>query len=171
LGAPVPTPFYRWGPNLVCYSRPMVYVYLRNFVSIGYSVVLWRRKTPIFAGFAVFWTSAFSSAASWHAAVWESWARVHNYEPSPNQQYQNRFSTQTPSWRNRAHNLWRSKAWRTDRQTNKQKINVFGCPGGGWNSRPTKLGTVIEDLEHVLVLAPLKLLGHWKLWGNQTPST
>jgi len=22
LGAPVPTPFYRWGPNLVCYSRP-----------------------------------------------------------------------------------------------------------------------------------------------------
>jgi len=29
------------------------------------SVVLWRRKTPIFAVFAVFWTSAFSDVASW----------------------------------------------------------------------------------------------------------
>ena len=31
-----------------------------------YSVVLWRRKTPIFAVFAVFWTSAFSDVANWH---------------------------------------------------------------------------------------------------------
>ena len=35
LGAPVLTPFYRWGPNLVSYSRPTVYVYLPNFVSNG----------------------------------------------------------------------------------------------------------------------------------------
>jgi len=35
LGAPVPTPFYRWGPNVVCYSRPMVYAYVPNFVSMG----------------------------------------------------------------------------------------------------------------------------------------
>jgi len=34
LGAPVPTPFYRWEPNLVCYSRPMVYAYVPNFASI-----------------------------------------------------------------------------------------------------------------------------------------
>ena len=34
LGAPVSTPFYRW-PNLVCYSRPTVYAYVPNFVSIG----------------------------------------------------------------------------------------------------------------------------------------
>ena len=46
----------------------------------------------------------------------------------------------------------------TDKQTNKQtKLNVLGCPGGGGNPSPTKLGMVIEDLEHVL--APLKLLG------------
>jgi len=46
----------------------------------------------------------------------------------------------------------------TNRQTNKQtKLNVLGCPGGGGNPSPTKLGMVIEDLEHVL--APLKLLG------------
>jgi len=43
----------------------------------------------------------------------------------------------------------------TDKQT--KKHNVFGHPGGGWNPRPTKLGIVIEDLEHVL--APLKRLG------------
>jgi len=48
----------------------------------------------------------------------------------------------------------------TDRQTNRQtnkKLNVFGRPGGGQNPSFTKLGIVIEDLEHVL--APLKLLG------------
>jgi len=47
----------------------------------------------------------------------------------------------------------------TNRQTNKRtkKLNVFGYPGGGLNPSPTKLGRVIEDLEHVL--AALKLLG------------
>jgi len=47
----------------------------------------------------------------------------------------------------------------TDRQTDKQKTRFFGHPGGGSNPSPTKLGMVIEDLEHVLaLLAPLKLL-------------
>jgi len=46
---------------------------------------------------------------------------------------------------------------RANRQT--KKLNVFGHPGGGWNPNPTKLGMVVEDLEHVL--APLKLLGVW----------
>jgi len=27
--------FYWWGPNLVCYSRPTIYAYVPNFVSIG----------------------------------------------------------------------------------------------------------------------------------------
>jgi len=44
----------------------------------------------------------------------------------------------------------------TYKQTDK-KLNVFGCPGGKWDPSPTKLGTVIEDLEHIL--APWKLLG------------
>jgi len=44
----------------------------------------------------------------------------------------------------------------TNKQTNK-KLNFFGHPGGGRNPSPTKLGMVIEDLEHFL--APLKLLG------------
>ena len=47
----------------------------------------------------------------------------------------------------------------TDKQTNKQtkKLDVFGCPSGGRNLSPIKLGMVIEDLEHVH--APQKLLG------------
>ena len=45
----------------------------------------------------------------------------------------------------------------TDRHTNRQKLNVFGHPGVGWNPSLTKLGKVIEDPEHVL--AHLKLLG------------
>jgi len=53
-----------WGPNLVCYSRPSVYVYVRNFVSIGlFCRPLAAKKTPIFA---VFWTSAFSDVVNWH---------------------------------------------------------------------------------------------------------
>ena len=35
LGAPVPNPFYQWGPNLVCYSRPTLFTYTWNFVWIG----------------------------------------------------------------------------------------------------------------------------------------
>jgi len=71
---------------------------------------------------------------------------------------------QTPSWQNGTHNLWRSKAWRTNRQTDRQtdrqkKLNVFGHPSGGWNPSPTELDMVIEDLEHVL--ASRKLLGVW----------
>jgi len=65
LGAPVPTTFCRWGPNLVCCSRPTVYAYLPNFVSIGLFC------GPLSSGdeknnFCRFWTSAFSDVANWH---------------------------------------------------------------------------------------------------------
>jgi len=46
----------------VCYSKPTVYAYVPNFVSIGlFCRPLWRKKTI----FAVFWTSAFSGVANW----------------------------------------------------------------------------------------------------------
>ena len=48
----------------------------------------------------------------------------------------------------------------TDKQTNRQtdkKLNVLSHPGGVRNPSPSKLGIVIENLEHVL--APLILLG------------
>jgi len=158
FGAPVRTPFYRWGLNFVCYSRPTVYVYLRNFVSIGLLCRPVAAKTPNFCRFLDFGIQWCRQLAS----ISESWApsRVHNYKLSLIQWHQNRFCTPTPSWRNRAHKLWRSKTWRTDKQTDK-KLNVFGHPGGGWNPSPTKLDTVIEDLEHVL--APRKLLRVWRI--------
>jgi len=62
LGASVPTPFYRLGPNVVCYSRPKVYAYTSNFVSIGLFCRLLLAKTP---NFCRFWTSAFSVVANW----------------------------------------------------------------------------------------------------------
>jgi len=61
-GAPVPALFYRWERNLVCYSRPMIYAYVLNFVSITLFCRRLAAKTPIFA---VFWTSAFSGVAIW----------------------------------------------------------------------------------------------------------
>jgi len=96
------------------------------------------------------------------AAIWESWRSLHNYKLSPIQRRQNRFCrpTPTPSWRNPAHKIWRSQAWWTDKQTDKQtkKLNIFGRSGGGWNLRPT-IGTVIEDLEHAcFVTNPKNLL-------------
>ena len=42
----------------------------------------------------------------------------------------------------------------TDKQADRQNTQRFSHPGGGWNPTPSKLGTVIEDLEQVL--APLK---------------
>ena len=54
FGAPVPTPFYRLGPNMVCYSRPTVYAYVPNFVSIGLFCRTLLGKTPIFAVFLDF---------------------------------------------------------------------------------------------------------------------
>ena len=123
-----------------------------------YSIALWRRKTPVFA---IFWTSTFSDVDSL-AAIWESWTRVHNYKPSLIQQRQNHSCTPTPSWQNWANKLWHSKVWRTNQAwwTDK-KLNVFRHPGGGWNPSPTKLGLVIEDLEHVL--APQKRLRVWRI--------
>jgi len=46
----------------VCYSRPTVYAYVPNLVSIGLFCRSLLAKNP---NFAVFWTSAFSGVASW----------------------------------------------------------------------------------------------------------
>ena len=54
LWAAVPTPFYRWGPNLVSYSRPTIYVYLWNFVSISLFCLPVGAKNPNFCRFLHF---------------------------------------------------------------------------------------------------------------------
>ena len=47
----------------MCYSRPVVYAYVPNFVSIGlFCPPLPAKKITIFA---IFWTSAFSGVANW----------------------------------------------------------------------------------------------------------
>jgi len=54
-GTPVSIPFYRWGPNLVrCAIADSWYTHTSQilFRSV-YSVVLWRRKSPIFAVFGL----------------------------------------------------------------------------------------------------------------------
>ena len=138
LGATVPTSFYRWGPNLVCYRRPTVCTYLPNIVSISLFYRPLAAKTHNFChifDFGIQWCRQLPT-------VWESWARLQNYKPSPIQWYQNRFCTPTPSWRNRAHKLWRSKAWRTDRQTDKQtnkKSTFLATPAAGEIRAPPNL--------------------------------
>jgi len=137
LGAPVPNLFYWLGPNLVFYSRPTVYVHLRNFFSIGlfYRPVELRKSQFLpFFGLRHLVVSPIGSSL-------RKLNTVHNYKPSPIERYQNRFCTPTPSWRNRAYNLWRSKAWRTDRQTDRQtkKLNALAAPAAGEIRAPPNL--------------------------------
>ena len=50
----------------MCYSRPAVYPYMPNFVSIGLFCRPLAAKTPQFVPYvAIFWTSAFSGVANW----------------------------------------------------------------------------------------------------------
>ena len=81
----------------------------------------------------------------------ESRTRVHNYKPSPIQRHQNRFLYSNDIW---TKSLAQTMSFNnvTDRQTDRQtkELNVFASPGGARSPSPTKLGMVIEDLEHVL---------------------
>ena len=63
LGAPVPTPFYTDEGQIWYAIGDPRYTFTCEISSRSvYSIVLWRRKTPIFT---VFWTSAFSGVANW----------------------------------------------------------------------------------------------------------
>jgi len=103
-----------------------------------YSVALWWRKIPIFAVFGLQHLVVSPTGSSLRKL--NTGAQLQTF-PYPT--VSKSFCTRTPSWRNWAHSLWRSKAWRTDKETNRQKLNVFSRPGGGWNPNPTKLGMVI----------------------------
>ena len=131
--APLPDPFYRREPNLVCYSRPAVYGYVPNIVSIG----LYCRPLPakIFLPyFAIFWTSAFSGVANRQQSEKREHECTTTNLPLPN-------GIKIVSVLQRLHGeIGRTisdvqkRDGQTDKQTNKQtdkKLNVFGCPGGG----------------------------------------
>jgi len=75
------------------------------------------------------WTSAFCDVAFWRWS--QKVKRICTTKSFPPiQPYLNCFYSPTASWRNRAHKLCRSKAWRTHKHTNKN-LNVFGRSGGG----------------------------------------
>jgi len=144
-----------------------VHVYLLNFVSIALFCHPVAAKNPQFLLiFELLHLMVLPVGSSLRKLN-----RGHHHKSSPIQRYQNCFCSPTPSWRNQVHKVWRSKAWRTDKQT---KNSMFLA--GWWNPNPTKLGIVMEDLEHVL--APHKLLGVWcrvsplealQIWGVTRP--
>ena len=76
----------------------------------------------------------------------DSRTRAHNYKPSPIQRYQNLSSD--AAWANSSGQPLPDKSV-TDGQTDRS-LDIFCSPGGVRSLSPTKLGTVIEDLEHVL---------------------
>jgi len=122
-----------------------------------YSVALCWRKTPIFA---VVWTSAFSVVANWQQSE-----KVEHVCTTTNLPLSN--GIKIVSVLQRLHGeiertisdvQKRDGSQKRDGQTGKQKNSTFlVIPAAGEIRAPTKLGMVIEDLEHVLAL--LKLLG------------
>ena len=110
-------------PNLVCYSRPTVYAYVPNFVSIGLFCRPLSAKTP---NFCRFWTSAFSVVATGSSLrKMNTGAQLQTF-PYPTASklflYSNAFMAKSGA---------QSMTFKsvTNRQTNRQKLNVFGHPG------------------------------------------
>jgi len=107
----------------VRYSRPTVYAYVLNFVSISLFCRPLAAKKNV--NFVVFWTSAFCGVANWQQCEKvEHGCTLHNYRPSPIQRHQNRFCVPTPSWRNPgAQTLTFTSV--TDGHTDRQKTQRF----------------------------------------------
>jgi len=138
----------------MCYSRPTVYAYVPNFVSIGLFCRPMLAKNPNFCRFGLRHLVLSPVVISLTELNTDARPQTFPYPTaSKSCLYSNAFTAKSG-----AQSLTFKSV--TNRQTNRQtdkKLNVFGHPGGGLNPSPTKLGTMIEDLEHVLV--PLKHLG------------
>ena len=96
--------------------------------------------------------------------------RVHIYEHSAIQQYQDRFHIPTHWWRRSGvHKLCHTKAWQTK---NKRKTLNFSSPGGARYASSTKLGMVIEVCtflappKYVRLLCIVSPIGALNIWGN-----
>jgi len=113
----------------------MIYAHVQNFVSISLFCRSLVEKPP---NFAVFWTSAFSGVTSWRQSE-----KVQHCCTTTNIPVSNSIKINSVLQRLHAkigRTSWRSKAWRTDRQN----INILGCPGGEWNPSPTKLDVSVS---------------------------
>jgi len=152
--APVPTPFTDEG-QIWCDIADRRCTFTCEISSRSvYSVVLWRRKTPIFAVFGI--RNLVMSPTGINLTKLSTGAQLQTFPyPAASKTFlcSNAFMAKSG-----AQSLTFKSV--TDRQTDKI-LNVFGYPGGGWNLSPTKLGMVIEDVEHVL--APIKI------WISQNP--
>ena len=135
FGAPVPSPFYRWGPNLAFYSRPMAYAYLPNLVSIGLFCRPLLAKTPNFCRFFGIWHLVLSPIGSILRKV-NTGAQLQTFP----------YSTTSKSFlyskalmaKSGTQSLRFKSMTNKDRQTDK-KINVFGHPGAGEIQAPPDL--------------------------------
>jgi len=141
----------------VCYSGPTVYAYMPNFVSIDLFCRSLAAKNPNFCRFF----------GLRHLVVWpigsslrklNTGARLQTF-PYPMVSKAFLYSNAFMAKPGEQSLTFKSATDRqTNRQTDRQKTQRFWPPRRRMKSEPhQKLGTVIEDLEHVL--APLKLLG------------
>ena len=111
----------------VCYSRPTVYAYVPNFVSIGLFCRPLLAKNP---NFCRFWTSAISVVANWQQSEKVEHGCTTTNLPTSS-------GIKIVSVLQRIHGeIGRtiSDVQNRDEQTNKQtdkKLNVFGHLGGG----------------------------------------
>jgi len=140
----------------VCYSRPTVYAYVSNFVSIGlFRRPLAAKKIPIFLPyFAIFWTSAFSDVANSQQSD-KKLNMVAQRQTSPYPKvsksllYSNAFMAKSG-----AQSLTFKSV--TNRQTNRQKTQRFWPPRRRVKPEPYQTWHGDRGSKHVL--APLKLL-------------
>ena len=166
-GAPVLSLLYRSEPNLVC-KRYMLICKISS--GLFHSVTLEWRKAP---NFVVFILTAFCGVASWQCVEkvecmctttnlhWSNGIKI----VSVLQHFQGKIMCTNFVVHKPVVHAYDATSM-TDTPTNNL---TFWLPQGGWNPSPTKLGMVIEDLEHVL--APQKLLwvdarGCWNFWGT-----
>jgi len=123
----------------VCNSRPTVYTYVPNFVLIGLYCRTLLAKNPFFAVFGL-----------WHLVVSPIGSSLGKLNTSAQLQT---FPYQTASKFFLYSNDFMAKSGAqsltfksvTNRQTDRQKNSTFLATPAA-----TKLGTVIEDLEHIL---------------------
>jgi len=111
----------------VCYSRPTVYAYVLNFISIGLFCRPLVVKNPQFLPIlAIFWTSAFSVVTNWQQSD-----KVEHGCTTTNLPLSNGIKIVSVLQRLHGeigHTI--SDVQKRDEETDK-KLNVFGCPGGG----------------------------------------
>ena len=95
----------------------------------------------------------------------------------------NYFCTLTPSWRNLAHKLWRSKAWRTEkawrttmRDGQTKNSTCFAAPAAGeirghqtWHGNRGPRARSCTSKSFGGLTHSFAARGHWKFVGYQTP--